>query len=122
MVSLVAIIIWHIPLPIVLLGFLVFGLLDGLYLSSALTKVPDGAWFTLALAVLLCSVFILWRYGKENQWRAEAADRLSTSHLFAKKDHGKCFQEPIFLISSSMHQISKQNGDAKEIIQGRVST
>ena len=96
MVSLVAIIIWHIPLPIVLLGFLVFGLLDGLYLSSALTKVPDGAWFTLALAVLLCSVFILWRYGKENQWRAEAADRLSTSHLFAKKDHGRCFQEPIF--------------------------
>jgi KUP system potassium uptake protein len=35
--------------------------LDGLYLSSALTKVPDGAWFTLLLAILLASFFSLWR-------------------------------------------------------------
>ena len=58
MVSLVAIIIWRTPLAVVIVGFLIFGSLDGLYLSSALTKVPDGAWFTLALAVLLCTVFV----------------------------------------------------------------
>ena len=58
MVSLVAIIIWRTPLYVVLVGFLVFGSLDGMYLSSALTKVPDGAWFTLVLAVLLCTVFV----------------------------------------------------------------
>ena len=83
MVSLVAVIIWRLPLFVVLLGFLVFGALDGLYLSSALTKIPDGAWFTLALAVLLSSIFILWRYGKENQWRAEATDRLPICRLFS---------------------------------------
>ena len=58
MVSLVAIIIWRTPLSVVLVGFLAFGSLDGMYLSSALTKVPDGAWFTLVLAVLLCTVFV----------------------------------------------------------------
>lgn len=83
MVSLVAVIIWHLPPVIVAFGFLVFGALDGLYLSSALTKIPDGAWFTLALAVLLSSIFILWRYGKENQWRAEANHRLPLRRLFA---------------------------------------
>ena len=81
MVSLVALVIWQLNVAIVLLGFLIFGLLDGLYLSSALTKVPDGAWFTLCLAVFLSSIFVLWRYGKENQWHAEASDRISPRHL-----------------------------------------
>ncbi|KAL8993687.1 MAG: hypothetical protein Q9169_006164 [Polycauliona sp. 2 TL-2023] len=81
MVSLVALIIWRIPLLVVLLGFLVFGALDGVYLSSALTKVPEGAWFTLILAVLLSSIFVLWRFGKENQWAAEASDRLAPCEI-----------------------------------------
>ncbi|KAL8860142.1 MAG: hypothetical protein Q9178_003406 [Gyalolechia marmorata] len=81
MVSLVAVIIWQLPLLVVLLGFLILGALDGVYLSSALTKVPDGAWFTLILATLLSSIFVLWRFGKENQWRAEASDRLAPSEI-----------------------------------------
>ena len=83
MVSLVSLVVWRIPAYIVLFGFLVFGALDGLYLSSALTKVPNGAWFTLMLAVLLSSIFILWRYGKENQWRAEASDRIHPSRILS---------------------------------------
>lgn len=81
MVALVAIIIWRLPILIVGAGFLIFGALDGLYLSSAFTKVPDGAWFTLLLAIILSSIFILWRFGKENQWRAEASDRIPPSHI-----------------------------------------
>ena len=83
MVTLVALIIWRTPAIVVLCGFLIFGSLDGLYLSSALTKVPNGAWFTLALAVILSSIFILWRFGKENQWRAEASDRIPPSHILS---------------------------------------
>lgn len=82
MVSIVALIIWRTPWYLVLFGFLVFGLLDGLYLSSALFKVPNGAWFTLALSAILSSIFIIWRFGKERQWRAEASDRISPSKLF----------------------------------------
>lgn len=83
MVTLVALIIWRTPAIIVLCGFLIFGSLDGLYLSAALTKVPNGAWFTLALAIILSSLFILWRFGKENQWRAEASDRIPPSHILS---------------------------------------
>jgi KUP system potassium uptake protein len=81
MVALVALIIWRIPAPIVLFVWLVFALLDATYLSSALTKVPNGAWFTLALAVILSLVFILWRFGKEQQWKAEASDRFPPSRM-----------------------------------------
>jgi KUP system potassium uptake protein len=81
MVALVATIIWRVPLPIVLFVYLIFAALEGAYLSSALTKVPEGAWFTIALAVILSSFFILWRFGKEQQWHAETSDRFPLSQL-----------------------------------------
>ncbi|QSZ30616.1 hypothetical protein DSL72_000173 [Monilinia vaccinii-corymbosi] len=81
MVSLVAIIIWRVNVLIVLAFFLVFAALDGVYLSSALIKVPTGAWFTLLLAAILSSIFVLWRYGKEQQWASEAQDRIPPSHF-----------------------------------------
>jgi KUP system potassium uptake protein len=62
--------------------------LDGTFLSAALTKVPDGAWFTILLAMLLASVFILWRFGKEQQWFAEAEDRFPTTHFVKTNDSG----------------------------------
>ena len=104
MVSLVALIIWRLHLPFVIAGFLVFGTLDGLYLSSALTKVPNGAWFTLCLAVLLSSIFVLWRYGKENQWHAEGEDRISPGQLLTElpKDAEKDGDAPSLRLSPNM--------------------
>lgn len=80
-VSMVAIVVWKTPVLIVLVGFIFFGLLDGMYLSSALNKVPDGAWFTLLLAGVFACIMFLWRYGKTRQWAAERADRISASDL-----------------------------------------
>ncbi|KAI1869290.1 uncharacterized protein JN550_005920 [Neoarthrinium moseri] len=82
MVSFVAIIVWKLPSPVVLFFFLVFGALDGAYISSVLLKVPDGAWFSLVLAVILGSVFVLWRWGKERQWAAEGMENVTASRLF----------------------------------------
>ena len=79
MVSLTAIFVWRYSPFVVFLPWLTIACLDGTFISSALTKVPQGAWFTLALAFILASVFLLWRYGKEQQWFAEAEDRFPTS-------------------------------------------
>ena len=81
MTALVALIVWRLSPFIVLPAFVVFAALDGVFLSSALTKVPQGAWFTLLLACLLSMIFILWRFGKEQQWKAEASDRFQPSAL-----------------------------------------
>jgi KUP system potassium uptake protein len=89
MVSLVAIIIWRINIFIVVFFFLVFGCLDGVYLSSALTKVPTGAWFTIMLATILSIIFVLWRFGKEQQWSAEGQDRFQPSHLLTTTSSGE---------------------------------
>ena len=96
MVSIVALIIWRLNPLIVIFGFLVFGAFDCAFLSSALTKVPDGAWFTLALACVLSSVFILWRFGKEQQWHAEASDRFPPTHLVSSSEDGELQLTPAF--------------------------
>lgn len=96
MVSIVALIVWRLHPLIVLIGFIIFSCLDGLYLSSALTKVPDGAWFTLVLAIVLSSIFILWRFGKEQQWKAEREDRFRPSRLVTQGENGELRLTPAF--------------------------
>lgn len=88
LVSLVALIVWRLNWVIVLLVWLPFIALDGLFLSSSLIKLPDGAWFTLLLAVILSSIFILWRYGKEHQWKSEGKDRATLSQVVLVDDNG----------------------------------
>lgn len=85
LVSLTALIVWRIPPYFVVLPWLTIACMDGTFLSAALIKVPNGAWFTLSLATVLASIFILWRFGKEQQWKAEAADRHSLA-TFVDKD------------------------------------
>lgn len=89
MVSLAAMFVWRISPFIVFLPWLTIACLDGTYLSSALTKVPDGAWFTITLAAVLASILLLWRYGKEQQWFAEAEDRFPTSHFVTTSPNGQ---------------------------------
>ncbi|KAL9621006.1 MAG: hypothetical protein Q9160_004524 [Pyrenula sp. 1 TL-2023] len=81
MVSLAAMFVWRISPFFVFPVWLTIACLDGTFLSSVLTKVPDGAWFTITLAAVLALIFLLWRFGKEQQWLAEAEDRFPTTHF-----------------------------------------
>lgn len=81
--------VWRISPYYVFFPWLTIACLDGTFLSSALVKVPDGAWFTITLASVLAASFILWRFGKENQWAAEAADRFPTSHFVKTLQDGQ---------------------------------
>ena len=89
LVTLVATIVWRIHPAIVFAVWLPFVSLDALYLSSALTKFPSGAWFTILLAVILATFFTLWRYGKEKQWASEAKNRPQLSSLVNKSVEGE---------------------------------
>ncbi|KAI1480268.1 potassium transporter [Daldinia eschscholtzii] len=86
MVTLACLIVWGLPPYLVFVPWLFFATVDGLYLSSALTKVPDGAWFTITISGILTCIFLLWRFGKENQWRAEAEDRFRPAQLLHRTD------------------------------------
>ncbi|RMZ91492.1 hypothetical protein DV736_g1266, partial [Chaetothyriales sp. CBS 134916] len=88
MTSMVAIFVWRISPYIVFLPWLTIASMDGAFLSSSLTKVPQGAWFTITLAAVLACILLLWRFGKEQQWSAEAEDRFPTSHFVRTNKDG----------------------------------
>ncbi|KAM0373960.1 hypothetical protein ACHAPK_003666 [Fusarium culmorum] len=46
-----------------------------------LNKVPDGGWFALVLSFILSTFFMLWRWGKEQQWEAEQRDMVDPSEF-----------------------------------------
>ena len=91
MVTLTAMVVWKLSPFIVFLPWLTIACLDGAFLSSALTKVPNGAWFTITLAIILASILLLWRFGKEQQWNAEAEDRFPTTHFVRIGDEGDLY-------------------------------
>lgn len=74
LVAVTAIVVWRLHFLLVIPSFLIFATIDGLFLSASLTKVPHGAWFTILVAGVLSGVLLLWRYGKNEQWKAESSD------------------------------------------------
>jgi KUP system potassium uptake protein len=123
MIALVALIVWRLSPWIIAFPFLFFACFEGLYLSSALTKVPDGAWFTLTISGILASIFLLWRYGKESQWKAEAEDRFPLATL-VKRDTDEGMGSTASSMVNSMTTTdglrlrNKWGGDAVSRIRG----
>lgn len=106
LVTLIAILVWRIKPYYIFLPLVAIASLDGTYLSSALIKVPDGGWFTILLSCLLACIFILWRFGKEQQWKSEAEDRFPTTHFVKMNDNKKLELTELF----GSRQLSSMGG------------
>jgi len=89
LIALVALIVWRLHWLLVFVVWLPIVTFDALFMTSAMTKVPSGAWFTLMLAIILSSIFVLWRYGKEKQWTAEGIDRPDLTMFVLKASNGE---------------------------------
>ncbi|KAF7721512.1 hypothetical protein EC973_004538 [Apophysomyces ossiformis] len=71
LLTILTVIVWHWN-PVFSLAFLLFfGVIDGAYLSATLLKVPEGAWFTIVVAVILTLVMMVWKLGAMLQWSHE---------------------------------------------------
>ena len=89
LIALVALIVWRLHWLLVFAFWLPIATLDGLFMTAVMTKVPHGAWSMLMLAVVLSSIFVLWRYGKEKQWSAEGRDRSDLTTLVLNTKDGQ---------------------------------
>eukprot|EP00898_Chlorokybus_atmophyticus_P003945 jgi/Chlat1/4551/Chrsp29S00337 len=63
LITLVILVVWQKPWPLAAAFFLVFGTIDGFLLSTVLHKVPQGGWFTLAMAGAFFVPMFVWYYG-----------------------------------------------------------
>ena len=57
--------VWHWPIWAVALFEITFITIDGLYFASNLTKVPDGGWFPLLVAVIVFVLLTTWSQGRK---------------------------------------------------------
>jgi KUP system potassium uptake protein len=56
---------WNYPLWLCLLATGLFMAWDATFFAATLLKIPDGGWFPLALGVLMFTVMVTWRRGRE---------------------------------------------------------
>lgn len=91
MVSVVAIVVWKINAILVVFFFLVFGSLDGVYVSAVIIKVPSGAWLTLAIAFVLSTICYVWHACKEYQWKLENFRTVEPNRVLRLGTDGKLY-------------------------------
>jgi KUP system potassium uptake protein len=85
--------LWHKPLWLVLSGAVAFLIVDLAFFSANLPKVVHGGWFPLLLGLVVFTLLITWRRGRElvTDRRADAEGRLRD---FVEEMHA--MEPPVF--------------------------
>ncbi|KAI5082921.1 hypothetical protein GOP47_0002664 [Adiantum capillus-veneris] len=98
LMCLVMLIIWRTPIWLVTLFLVVFGLIEGVYMSAVVTKIPQGGWLPFAVSILLVIIMRSWKYGHDRRYEFEMKNLMSEEDLGAliattgaKRVPGLCF-------------------------------
>ncbi|KAK9819481.1 hypothetical protein WJX81_002292 [Elliptochloris bilobata] len=65
--TLVLLTVWKLPLWICAAFYLAFAPIEATFWSSTLTKIPNGGWFSLCLALINASLMLLWFWGSSKK-------------------------------------------------------
>ncbi|KAL1803503.1 hypothetical protein ACET3Z_032150 [Daucus carota] len=67
LLTLVMITIWRTPPILVALYFIVFFVMEGVYVTAVLTKIPEGGWIPFAISFILAFIMFGWFYGRQRK-------------------------------------------------------
>lgn len=81
LLTLVMIIIWRTPPVLVALYFVVFFVMEGVYVSSVLTKLPQGGWIPFAISIILAIIMFGWFYGRQRKIEYELTYKIDLNRL-----------------------------------------
>ncbi|KAJ9546844.1 hypothetical protein OSB04_019387 [Centaurea solstitialis] len=81
LLTLVMIVIWRLPTPLVALFSFVFLTMEGLYASSVFTKIEDGGWIPFAISLILAFIMFGWFYGRQRKMEYELTHKINTERL-----------------------------------------
>ncbi|KAG6486344.1 potassium transporter 7-like isoform X1 [Zingiber officinale] len=77
LMALVIIFVWQKNNLFALMFLLLFGSIEGVYLSSSLIKVPQGGWVPLALSFVFMVVMYVWHYGTRRKYLFDLQNKVS---------------------------------------------
>ncbi|KAG4379781.1 hypothetical protein GLYMA_16G046200v4 [Glycine max] len=81
LMTLVAIFVWQKSVLIAVVFLLFFWVIEGVYLSAAFIKVPQGGWVPLVLSFIFMIVMYVWHYGTRRKYSYDLHNKVSLKWL-----------------------------------------
>eukprot|EP01018_Ginkgo_biloba_P031856 Gb_04121 [translate_table: standard] len=81
LVTLVMLAVWNMNIIYVLPFLIVFGVIEGVYVTAVLNKVPEGGWVPFLIAVIFLTIMLSWNYGRQKKYKYEMERKLSIEGL-----------------------------------------
>ncbi|XP_022739219.1 potassium transporter 4-like isoform X2 [Durio zibethinus] len=81
LMALVITFVWQKNILLAAMFLLFFWFIEGVYLSAALTKVPQGGWVPLVLSFIFMMVMYIWHYGTRKKYNFDLHNKVSLKWL-----------------------------------------
>ncbi|XP_015893899.2 potassium transporter 4 isoform X2 [Ziziphus jujuba] len=81
LMALVIVFVWQKSMVLAAVFLLFFWFIEGVYLSAALIKVPQGGWVPLVLSLIFVFVMFVWHYGTRKKYNFDLHNKVSLKWL-----------------------------------------
>ncbi|KAM7484765.1 hypothetical protein LguiA_000774 [Lonicera macranthoides] len=81
LLTLVMVMIWRTPPILVSLYFIIFFVMEGVYVSAVFTKIPEGGWIPFAISFILAFIMFGWFYGRQRKMEYELTHKIDLERL-----------------------------------------
>lgn len=81
LVTLIMIVIWKTSIWLIALFFVVFGCIEGIYLSSVMYKFTQGGYLPLVFAFFLTTIMGIWHYVHKERYMFELRNKVSGDYV-----------------------------------------
>lgn len=81
LMALVIVFVWQKNILLAAPFLIFFGAVEGLYLSAAIIKVPQGGWVPLVLSAIFMIVMFVWQYGTRKKYNFDLHNKVSLKWL-----------------------------------------
>uniref|UniRef100_A0A0E0MWE0 Potassium transporter n=1 Tax=Oryza rufipogon TaxID=4529 RepID=A0A0E0MWE0_ORYRU len=83
LMALVIVFVWQYSCLVAALFLVAFGVVEAVYLSAALMKVPQGGWLPLVLSLVFVAVMYVWHYGTRRKHQFDVQNKVSLRWIHA---------------------------------------
>lgn len=107
LLTLVMVIVWKAPLLVALVFFSCFSIMEGIYVSSVLIKIPQGGWLPFAVSVIISVIMFSWNLGRQKKIEYEMTNKMSLGSFGALLSDKAIQRVPglCFFYSNTIHGI-----------------
>lgn len=81
LVTLVMLVIWDLNFLLILAFFVPFILIEGIFMTSLLSKIPQGGWAPFAISFFFLIIMLSWTRGRSKKTAYDSERRLKSTEL-----------------------------------------